>query len=111
MVTVVTDLDFADDIGLISNTLEQAQMLLNEVEKAALQVGLHMNASKTKCIVFNQDQIKDIQTLDGSTLEVVTDFKYLGVWIGSSQHHIQIRKALAWKLYNALRKNSEVKFE
>ena len=44
---------------------------------------------------FNQDQIEDIQTLDGSTPEVVTDFKYLGAWIGSSEHDIQIRKVLA----------------
>ena len=101
---VVTDLDFADDIGLISNTTEQAQIILNEVEKAALQVGLHMNASKTKCMFFNQDQNDDIQTLDGSKLEVVTDFKYLGAWIGSSRHDIQVREALAWKSCNALSK-------
>ena len=77
---MVTDLYFAGDIDLISNTTEQAQILLNEVEKATLklQVGLHMNASKTKCMFYNQDQNDDIQTLDGSKLEVVTDFKYLG---------------------------------
>jgi hypothetical protein len=40
---------------LVSNTIEQAQELLKEVEKAALQVGLHMNASKTKCMLFNQE--------------------------------------------------------
>ena len=101
---VVIDLDFADDIGLISNTTAQAQMLLNELEKAELQVGLHMNASKTKCMIFNQDQIDDIQTPDGSKHEVVTDFKYIGAWIGSSQHDIQVRKALAWKSCNALSK-------
>ena len=30
---MVTDLDFADDIGLISNTREQAHTLLEEVQK------------------------------------------------------------------------------
>ena len=77
---MATDLDFADDIGLISNTTttKQAQTLLVEVEKAALQVGLHMNASKTKFMFFNQVQSADIQTLDGSNFEVVNDFKYLG---------------------------------
>ena len=95
---VVTDLDFADDISLISNTIEQAQIILNEVENAALPVGLHMNASKTKCMFFNQDQNDDIHTLDGSKLEVVTDFKYLGAWIGSSQHDIQVRKALVLEI-------------
>jgi hypothetical protein len=57
---VVTDLNFADDIELVSNTIEQAQELLKEVEKAALHVGLHMNASKTKCMLFNQDQNVEI---------------------------------------------------
>ena len=101
---MVTDLDFADDIGLISKTTEQAQTLLEEVERAALQVGLHMNASKTKCMFFNQVQSADIQTLDGSSLEVVNDFKYLGSWIFSSEHDIQVQKALAWKACNGLSK-------
>ena len=101
---MVTDLNFADDIGLISNTTKQAQTLLEEVEKAALQVGLHMNASKTKCMFFNQVQSADIQILDDSNLEVVNDFKYLGSWIGSSEHDIQVRKTLAWKACNALSK-------
>ena len=37
-----------------------------------------MNASKTKCMYFNQAQSVDIQTLDGSKLEVVNDYIYLG---------------------------------
>ena len=45
---MVTDLDFADDIALVSDTACQAQELLDRVEDAALRVGLHMNAKKTK---------------------------------------------------------------
>ena len=59
---VVTDLDFADDIGLISNTTEQAQILLNEVEKAAPQVGLHTNASKTKVKLMHKYQGASLQS-------------------------------------------------
>ena len=52
----------------------------------------------------SQVQSADIQTLDGSNLEVVSDFKYIGSWIGSSEHDIQVRKAIAWKACNALSK-------
>ena len=46
----ITDLDFADDIALISNSLENAQALLQSLESAANCVGLHINETKTKYI-------------------------------------------------------------
>ena len=42
----VTDLDFADDIALVSNTIEQAQDLLLSVEEECLKVGLQLNTKK-----------------------------------------------------------------
>ena len=36
----VTDLDFADDLALLSNTIQDAQSLLHDLEVAAEQVGL-----------------------------------------------------------------------
>ena len=52
---MVTDLDFADDIALVSDTACQAQELLDRVDDAALRVGLHINAKKTQCMVFNHE--------------------------------------------------------
>ena len=40
----ITDLDFADDIALLSNTASQAQELLDKVEHAALRVGIACNS-------------------------------------------------------------------
>ena len=57
-----------------------------------------------ECMFFNKVRSADIQTLDDSNLEVANDLKYLGSWIGSSEHDIQVRKALAWKTCNALSK-------
>ena len=99
-----TDLDFADDIALISDTEVQAQKLLERVEDAALRVGLHMNAKKTKCMVYNHNDEINIRTRDGTRLEVVNDFKYLGSWMESSKKDIQTRKALAWQACNKLNK-------
>ena len=42
----IKDLDFADDVALLSNTATQVQKLLDTVEYAALRVGLHMNEKK-----------------------------------------------------------------
>ena len=44
---VLTDLDYADDISLLSNHMEQAQELLSRVESECAKVGLRLNAKKT----------------------------------------------------------------
>ena len=43
---VMTDLDFADDLALLSDSLEKAQKLLHDVEAASVEVGLVLNAKK-----------------------------------------------------------------
>ena len=40
----LTDADFADDIALISNSIQSAQILLNSLEKAAKCIGLYLKA-------------------------------------------------------------------
>lgn len=50
----VTDLDFADDIALISAEIDQAQEMLKRVESDAAGVGLMANANKTKVMSYNQ---------------------------------------------------------
>ena len=52
---VITDLDFADDISLLSDEIEQAQELLLRVEKECNKVGLGINAKKTKGLPFNTE--------------------------------------------------------
>ena len=49
----ITDLDFADDIALISEQVKQVQTLLNRVESAEAAIGLIANPKKTKVITFN----------------------------------------------------------
>ncbi len=50
---MVTDLDFADDIALVSDTASKAQDFLDRVETAATHVGLH-----NEC---QENQMYDIQ--------------------------------------------------
>ena len=44
----MTDIDFADDLALLANTIENAEKLLHHIEIAAREVGLHINAKKTE---------------------------------------------------------------
>ena len=53
---VVTDLDFADDIALLSELITHAQDLLARVELSAGQIGLVIHAKKTKVMAFNHDE-------------------------------------------------------
>ena len=57
---MITDLDFADDISLLSDTVEQACTLLKAVEKECKRIGLGLNAKKTKVmpIKFRTSQSK-----------------------------------------------------
>ena len=80
---ILTDSDFADDLALISESIEQAQLFLLRVEHAAAQIGLHTNETKTKYMSRNQTE-SFLVTLNGTTLEEVDDFLYLGSWINTS---------------------------
>ena len=101
---VVTDLDFAHDIALLSELVNQAQDLLTSVESSAAQIGLVMNAKKTKMMAYNQEDDVKIITRDGSQLEVVQDFKYLGSWVDSRENDTKIHKSEAWRALNKLKK-------
>ena len=96
----LTDLDFADDISLLSDQIRQAQELLGSVELECKKVGLGLNGPKTKYMAYNVDVDQPLCTIDGTTLEQKDDFKYLGSWADSSQKDIDVRKGLAWKALN-----------
>ena len=71
------DLDFADDLALLSHTHEQMQMKTANVAAASASIGLHIHKGKSKILKCNTENTNPI-TLDGETLEEVETFKYLG---------------------------------
>ncbi|KAL5270844.1 hypothetical protein ACHWQZ_G001493 [Mnemiopsis leidyi] len=101
----VTDLDFADDLALLSNTIQEAQSLLNNLEFAAEKVGLSMNSSKTEFMTINIDSDKaSIKSKGGHSIEHVDDFKYLGSYIANSKQDFNTRKGMAWTACMKLQK-------
>ena len=104
----LTDADFADDIALISNSIENAQTLLNSLESAANCVGLYLNDSKTEymCYTKSNNSIDNmiIKTVNGYILKRVNDYKYLGSFASSSEKDFNARKGMAWSACNDLHK-------
>ena len=98
----ITDLDFADDIALISNNAEQASKLLLSVEAECKKMGLCLNAKKTKAMSININN-PALKTNEGHILEIVENFKYLGAWMLSSDIDIRTRKALAWNALHGMK--------
>ena len=72
------------------------------VEVQCGKIGLKINAKKTKSMVFNITDPVTIYTKDGSELEIVTDFKYLGSLTESTESDIRARKASTWRACNKL---------
>ena len=99
---VVTDLDFADDIALLSMDIRQAQELILSVERCVGKVGLKINAGKTKYMSYNQHESVTIKFNDGSILEEVGNFKCLGAWMHSTERDVKQRKAAAWRASSKL---------
>ena len=91
----LTDTDFADEIALLSNTIEDAQKLLTLVVDTARQIGLNINEEKTEYMTYNIQENNHL-TANGKVIKEVQDFKYLGSWIDDSHKDLKIRKALAW---------------
>ena len=105
----VQDTDFADDLALLTDTVEDAQRFLYSVEDAAKSVGLHLNEEKTKFMKVNCNEAT-IRARVGDEIECVSDFKYLGCYLQST-HDFKVRKAKAWAACHLMKKvwNSEMK--
>ena len=69
-----TGADFGDDLVLLSNYVEQTQLLLQRLEIQGKTIGLQINCKKTEYMMFNQADT-GLQLLGGVLLKRVEDFK------------------------------------
>ena len=97
----ITDADYADDLALFSDKIDDAERLFHAVEEAAARIGLYVNAKKTEYVCYMQNgEIKDLK---GTTLKEVEHFTYLGSNISSTEKDAMIRIAKAWSALSRLR--------
>ena len=96
----IIDVDYTDDIALLTNAPAQAETLLHSLERDAAGIDLHVNPHKTEYMCFNQTG--DISTLNGSSLKLVDKFIYLGSSVSSTETDIDTRLTKAWTTINRL---------
>ena len=87
----ITDTDYADDLAITSDNVEDANIMLHKIEEAAAEIGLGVNADKTEYISLNQKNNSCIKSLKGKIIKQVNDFKYLGCYVASTDHHVNVR--------------------
>ena len=75
------DLDFADDVALISSTQRHVQLKTNRLVENAERTGLRVNVGKCKVMKVNAKNNEAI-TVNGLVLEDVEKFNYLGATVG-----------------------------
>ena len=100
----VSDLDFADDIALLSHNHEDAQALLTSVEQEALTVGLKINRKKTEYMLVGDFRADPGLAVIEGPIARTNDFKYLGSWVVSSKRDFEVRRAQAWQACKRMRK-------
>ena len=102
-VEYLSNLDYADDIALLEDTILAVQSLLLKVEKACQDVGQFLNAPKTKYMHLNPSNDTKLYSSDGTEIDCVNDFKYLGSFTDTA-YDMDVRIAQAWSALNTLQK-------
>ncbi|KAI5752991.1 hypothetical protein M8J77_022506 [Diaphorina citri] len=83
LINRLEDIDFADDICLLSQNLKDMKDKIEDLRKDAMEVGLKINVKKTKRMDINCKRNEDI-FLNGEVIEKVESFQYLGSIITTS---------------------------
>ncbi|VDP43393.1 unnamed protein product [Schistosoma curassoni] len=87
------DLDFADDLVLLSYAHEQMKMKTTSLAAASASVGLNIRKRKSKILECNTENTNQV-TIDGEAVEAVESFTYLGSHIdeqGGSHSDLKTR--------------------
>ena len=98
----INNLRYADDATLMAESEEELKSFLMKVKEESEKAGLKLNIQKTK--IMASSPITSWQ-IDGGTMEIVTDFIFLGSKItadGACSHEIKKRLLLGRKVMTNL---------
>ena len=103
----VTDLDYADDVDMLAESVAEAQAMINDMAVKELSTGLQISLPKTKSM--RTDGMDETPVaLNGNQIEDVQLFKYHGLMVnlaGKSSEEIQSRISSDWSFFLQLRKH------
>ena len=74
MFSHIEDLDYADDVALLSTNARHLQQKANVLNENAKKAGLYINMKKTKVTHLNLTEPHPHIMIDGEELEAVDDF-------------------------------------
>jgi len=75
--------------------MDQAQHLLARIETECEKVGLELNAKQTEVMTTNTPAHEPLTAIKGNNLAEVSNFKYLGSYMESTEADLKARKAVA----------------
>ncbi len=91
----MSDLAYADDIVILSNSYGELQGLLEAVNRHATAVHMCINASKIKMSALIPGEQRQAILLDGEPLKDVEKFKYFGsMFVANGQGTEEIRSRI-----------------
>ena len=99
---VINDLEFADDIPLFENSLEEAQVQLNRTPAETQKIGLVIKTKKTE--FMTSTSCKKNLTLNNEDIKLANDFTYLGSKMTFTESDVKRRLSLAWSAFWKLKR-------
>ena len=103
--TSLEDLDFADDLALLSHRIQEMRDKTRALEVQGAKVGLKINATKTKLMHIGTKRDDGVSVVEG-WIEEVDEFTYLGSVVskkGGTDEDIQARLGKATQAFAMLR--------
>ena len=96
---------FADDQVAFAKSPQSLQLILNDIENYCTELGIHINTSKTKAMIFEKGRRTYYDFFIYNTkLELVDNFKYLGITLFKNGNWYRSQKCIAqhasYALYN-----------
>ena len=96
----INNIRYADDTTLVDLAIDKLQISTNELEKACSKWGMKINP--TKCKIMTDDN-QDI-TINGSPVDKVDDFVFLGSNVPSVEADVKMRTRLAAWAFGRLKR-------
>ena len=104
LTTSLEDLDFADDLALLSYRIQDMRDKTQDLEEQSAKVGLKINVTKTKLMRVGTKQGDDVM-IAGEQIEEVDESRYLGSIMskkGGTEEDIQARTGKARQVFAML---------
>ena len=96
-------LAFADDICLLTESIDDVECSLHRLETSAAEIGLTINYNKTKAMHLGHASVRHVHFANGDPVDSCDKFEYLGVPTSNAKTVFRSRLSKAWAAATKLR--------